>query len=126
MLWIIYGVGFLALNASVVSAPTHLMTLRNIAYLIIGGFFLIGTYFIKTAMNENKKKIHRISNKLFYKLMFKNKFKIHVGDLAKGLNIGIDDAIEYIESRKKISNGTLSFNDSGNIMINKFRADRNK
>src|SRR3989339_949598 len=126
LMWIIFGVGFPALNASVVSAPTHLMTLRNIAYLIIGGFFIIGIYFIKTAMNENKKKIHSICNKSFYKLMFKNKYKIHVSEFAKSMNIRIDDAVEYIESRKKISNGIMSFNDNGYIMINKYRTDKNK
>lgn len=126
LMWIFFGVGLLALNASVVSAPTHLMTLRNVFYIICGVFFIAGIIFIKTAMNEHKKKIHILCNRSFYKLMIKNKYKTHVSELAKSMNIKIDDVIEYIESRKKISIGILGFNDKGQIVINKYRTDINK
>jgi hypothetical protein len=122
----LFGTAFLALNASVVSAPTHLMTLKNIAYILIGFFFFLGIYFIKTALRENRFKTHRICNKSFYKIMLKNKYKIHVSGFAKSMNIGENDAVEYIESRKKISIGILKFHDNGDIVINKFRTDTDR
>ena len=125
VMWIFFGVGFLAVNASVVSAPTHLITLRNVAFIIIGVFFIIGIYFIKTAMNENKKKIHKVCNRSFYKLMIKNNYNTHIRDFAKGMNIRIEDAVEYINSRLGITSGILDFKDNGQIIINKFKIEIN-
>ncbi|TAL68115.1 MAG: hypothetical protein EPN82_12015 [Bacteroidetes bacterium] len=124
LLWIVYGLGFLALSASVVSAPTHLMTLRNISYIIIGIFFVAGIYFIKTGMNENKKKIHKLCSRSFYKLMIKNKYKMHISEFANKMNIRVDQAAEYIGTRKKITEGILSFSDSGHIIISKYNANK--
>ena len=125
LLWIFYGVGFLALSASVVSAPTHMMTLRNISYFIIGIFFINGIYFIKTGMDEKKKRIHKICNHAFYRLLIKNKYKMHVSELANKINIRIEDAVEYTESRMKITIGILRFDKSGNINIGRLKAKEN-
>ncbi|MBI5326608.1 MAG: hypothetical protein HZB41_15260 [Ignavibacteriae bacterium] len=124
ILWILYGVGFLALSASVVSAPTHVMTLRNISYFIIGAFFIVGIYFIKTAFNENKKKIHSLCNKSFYKLLLQNKYKMHISEFSNKMNIRIDYADEYLQSRKKISMGILNYSNKGHIIINKYNANK--
>jgi hypothetical protein len=119
LLWILFGSVFLAINASVVHAPAHILTLRNIAYIIIGIYLVVGVYFIKTAYNEKKKIIHKICNNTFYKIMLRSKYKISINEFCSFYEIELNDGVEYINSRLKISAGILEFKENGLIIIKK-------
>ena len=117
LLWILYGAIFLAINASVSSAPTPVLTLRNIAYLFIGIYFIVGGYLIKTAFHEKRKRTHRYCNRTFHKVMLIKKFKISIHEFCALYNIELEDGIEYINSRLKLTDGILEFNEMGQISV---------
>ncbi len=123
-LWLMFGTMFLAINASIVHAPENILTIRNIAYIVIGLYLATGAYFVKTGYGERRKTIHRHCNNTFYKTMFRFKFKISINDFCSFYDIDTRDGNEYINSRVKISDGLLEFKDNGLIIFKKFNSKK--